>query len=172
MIRAGILHVPFSKGRHAPITAEDQARVVVGILQNPAIHAGKVYPLYGPVEYTYEEIAGVLSRTLGKPVEYKHISFDAMLGMLASSGRTVRKGIRHERYTANSMQPSRRSRAIRSRFSISEQSRSITTTVSLRAQTTSSSRSVGSRQLRSNSSSNNTEPPWREYRPVLLFKDR
>jgi uncharacterized protein YbjT (DUF2867 family) len=92
MIRAGALHVPFGEGRHAPITAEDQARVVVGILQDPAAHAGKIYPLFGPTEYTYKEIADVLTQTLGKPIQYKQISFDAMLGMLANSGRPVPEG--------------------------------------------------------------------------------
>jgi uncharacterized protein YbjT (DUF2867 family) len=53
MIRAGLLHVPFGTGRHAPIAAEDQARVIVGILENPSQHGGKAYPLYGPVEFTY-----------------------------------------------------------------------------------------------------------------------
>ena len=65
MIRAGVLHVPFGTGRHAPIAAEDQARVIVGILQNPNPHRGQVYPLYGPVEFTYAEIAQVLSRVFG-----------------------------------------------------------------------------------------------------------
>lgn len=91
MIKAGIMHVPFGAGRHAPITAADQARVVVGILENPADHAGKIYPLYGPVEYTYEEMAEVLSRTLKKPVEYKQVSFDTMLAIMAS-GRGPRPG--------------------------------------------------------------------------------
>src|SRR6266487_1269187 len=66
MIRAGVLHVPFGTGRHAPIATEDQARVIVGILQNPNPHRGQVYPLYGPVEFTYAEIAQVLSRVLGR----------------------------------------------------------------------------------------------------------
>lgn len=92
MIQQGVLCVPFDQGRHAPITADDQARVVVGILQNPSPHAEKIYPLYGPVEYTYHEMAEVLSRVLGKHVEYKRCTFDEMLGMLASSGRTVRQG--------------------------------------------------------------------------------
>src|SRR5262249_38498502 len=69
MIRAGLLHVPFGPGRHAPIAAEDQARVIVGILEDPASHRGKVYPLYGPVEFTHQEIAQVLSRVLGKDVQ-------------------------------------------------------------------------------------------------------
>jgi NAD(P)H dehydrogenase (quinone) len=87
MIRAGVLHVPFGTGRHAPIAAEDQARVIVGILENPAPHRGKIYPLFGPVEYTYQEIAGVLTQVLGKEIQYKQVSFDAMLQMMASGGQ-------------------------------------------------------------------------------------
>lgn len=87
MIRAGVLHVPFGTGRHAPITAEDQARVIVGILENPAAHRGQVYPLFGPVEFTYQEIAQVLSRVLGKEVKYKQVSFETMLQMMAAGGQ-------------------------------------------------------------------------------------
>ena len=84
MIKAGLLHVPFGTGKHAPITAEDQGRVIAGILEDPAKHKGAVYPLYGPVEYTYEETATVLSRVLRKPVEYKQVPFDAFLAMMKS----------------------------------------------------------------------------------------
>ena len=87
MIRAGLLHVPFGTGRHAPIAAEDQARVIVGIVENPGQHGGKAYPLYGPVEFTYQEIANVLSRVLGKEVQYKQVSIETMLQMMASGGQ-------------------------------------------------------------------------------------
>src|SRR5260370_1406807 len=87
MIWAGVLHVPFGTGRHAPIAAEDQARVIVGILQNPNPHRGQVYPLYGPVEFTYAEIAQVLSRVLGWEVQYKQVSIETMLTMMASGGQ-------------------------------------------------------------------------------------
>src|SRR5262245_7207329 len=51
MIRQGVMLAPFSAtGRHAPIAAEDQARVIVGMLEKPDAHAGKTYPLFGPVE--------------------------------------------------------------------------------------------------------------------------
>src|SRR5260370_9653371 len=76
MIRAGLLHGPFGTGKHAPITAEDQGRVIAGILEDPAPHAGKIYPLFGPVEYAYRETAQVLSRVLGKSVEYKQVDFE------------------------------------------------------------------------------------------------
>jgi NAD(P)H dehydrogenase (quinone) len=75
MIKAGLLHVPFGTGKHAPIAAEDQGRVIAGILEDPAAHKGKIYPLFGPVEYTYEETAQVLSRVLGRPVQYKQVAF-------------------------------------------------------------------------------------------------
>ena len=93
MIKAGILHVPFGTGKHAPITAEDQGRVIAGILEDPAPHAGKVYPLFGPVEYTYAETAQVLSKVLGKNIAYKQISFDAFLGMLQSGREHPPEGV-------------------------------------------------------------------------------
>jgi uncharacterized protein YbjT (DUF2867 family) len=87
MIRAALLHVPFGTGRHAPIAAEDQARVIVGILENPAPHRGKVYPLFGPVESTYQEIAQTLSRVLGKEVQYKQVSFETMLQLMGAGAQ-------------------------------------------------------------------------------------
>ncbi len=92
MIKAGLLHVPFGTGKHAPIAAEDQGRVIAGILEDPAPHEGKIYPLFGPVEYTYEETAQVLSRVLGKIIEYKQVSFDDFLGMLKSGRQNPAEG--------------------------------------------------------------------------------
>ena len=89
MIKAGVLHVPFGTGKHAPIAAEDQGRVIAGLLDNPQAHAGQVYPLFGPVELTYEETAQVLSRVLGKPIEYKQVAFDEFSKILQSSGKNA-----------------------------------------------------------------------------------
>jgi NAD(P)H dehydrogenase (quinone) len=92
MIKAGLLHVPFGTGKHAPIAAEDQGRVVAGILQDPAPHKGGIYPLFGPVEYTYQETARLLSRVLGKDVQYKQVAFEDYLQTLKSSGRKPGSG--------------------------------------------------------------------------------
>jgi len=92
MIKLGLLHVPFGTGHHAPIAAEDQGRVIAGILEDPAPHKGAIYPLFGPVEYTYQEIAQVLGRALGKSVEYKQVSLDAFLEILNSGGQTPAEG--------------------------------------------------------------------------------
>jgi NAD(P)H dehydrogenase (quinone) len=74
MIKAGALASPFGSGKHAPVAAEDQARVIVSILENPHPHRGKVYPLFGPKEYTQVEVAQVLSRVLGKDIRYKQVT--------------------------------------------------------------------------------------------------
>jgi NAD(P)H dehydrogenase (quinone) len=89
MIKAGMLHVPFGTGKHAPIAALDQGRVIVGILEDPAPHKGGIYPLFGPVEYTYQETARVLSRVLGKNVQYKQIDFDEFSKTLQASGKSA-----------------------------------------------------------------------------------
>ncbi len=89
MIKAGLLHVPFGTGKHAPIAAEDQGRVIAGILEDPAAHKGKIYPLFGPVEYTYEETARVLGRVLGKDVQYKQVDFEEFSRTLQTSGKNA-----------------------------------------------------------------------------------
>jgi uncharacterized protein YbjT (DUF2867 family) len=77
MIRQGKILAPFTTtGRHAPVAAEDQARVIVAILQNPTAHAGKTYPLFGPVELTLPEIAAIISRVIGKEVTYQQVPIE------------------------------------------------------------------------------------------------
>ncbi|HJZ58894.1 MAG TPA: NmrA family NAD(P)-binding protein, partial [Gemmataceae bacterium] len=85
-IKAGTLSLPFGTGKHAPVAAEDQARVIVGILEEPAPHRGKVYPLFGPKEYTHAEIAQVLGRVLGKEVRYEQVTVEEMAQSGASRG--------------------------------------------------------------------------------------
>jgi uncharacterized protein YbjT (DUF2867 family) len=84
-IKAGTLASPLGPGKHAPVAAEDQARVIVGILEDPAPHGGKVYPLFGAKEYTQAEIAQVLSGVLGKDVRYKQVTTREYLQQRASS---------------------------------------------------------------------------------------
>jgi NAD(P)H dehydrogenase (quinone) len=87
--KTGILRLPFGTGRHAPIAAEDQARVITKILLNPGEHKGKVYPLYGEKEYTFAEISAEIGKVVGKPITYEQI--DAWeLKKLAESTHTGR----------------------------------------------------------------------------------
>src|SRR5260370_5245528 len=56
MIRAGLLHVPFGPGRHAPSAAQDQAPVIVGLLQESASHLANISALYAPFHSTPTEL--------------------------------------------------------------------------------------------------------------------
>jgi NAD(P)H dehydrogenase (quinone) len=69
----GLISLPFGNGRHAPIAAEDQARVIAAILANPAPHSGKTYNLFGPVEMDWNGVAKAVGEALGREVIYKPI---------------------------------------------------------------------------------------------------
>ncbi len=66
----GKMYLPFGDSRHAPVAAEDIARVVVGILEDPKPHVGKRYVVTGPKDMTIDEMARVLSEELARPVAY------------------------------------------------------------------------------------------------------
>jgi len=61
---------PFGDARYAPIAGEDTGRVIASILANPEGHAGKTYPLFGPVELTQYDVAEILSGVLGRKITY------------------------------------------------------------------------------------------------------
>ncbi|MFG2479874.1 NAD(P)H-binding protein [Streptomyces fagopyri] len=82
----GELRFPFANARHAPIAAVDQAKVIAAILEDPAPHAGRIYPLYGAVELNHYEIAGAMSRALGREVTYVPIELDEFTAVLEKRG--------------------------------------------------------------------------------------
>jgi NAD(P)H dehydrogenase (quinone) len=71
------IEFPFADGRHAPIAAEDQGRVIAHLLADPRGHEGKIYPLHGPVEMNHTEIAAAMSEALGTRIDYAPISIEA-----------------------------------------------------------------------------------------------
>ncbi|HEX3984861.1 MAG TPA: NmrA family NAD(P)-binding protein [Acidisoma sp.] len=68
---------PFADGRHAPIAADDQGRVIAHLLAKPKGHEGKIYTLHGPVEMNHAEIAAAMSEVLGARIEYAPTSIAA-----------------------------------------------------------------------------------------------
>ena len=82
----GVLHLPFGDGRHAPIAAEDQGRVIAAILESPDEHTGKTYPLFGAKEMNHHQIAEAISRAAGRPVRYEPADIDAWASDLQSHG--------------------------------------------------------------------------------------
>src|SRR5215831_15250816 len=89
-VKSGVIRFPLGRGRHAPIASEDQGRLIAAVLTNPAPHAGKVYPLFGPVELNHYEIAEKLSATLGRPFRYEPLSIPQFVTEMQSSGLTPR----------------------------------------------------------------------------------
>lgn len=72
----GKLYLPYGSERHAPVSASDIARVIIGILSDPALHVGERYILTGPQNMTIAEVADVLSEGLGRSVEYVDLPVD------------------------------------------------------------------------------------------------
>lgn len=86
ILERGVISQPLGQGRHAPIAAEDQARLIAAVLADPAPHRGQIYPLFGPVEMDQAEVAAAVSEVIGRPVEYEPISIAAYRERLESAG--------------------------------------------------------------------------------------
>jgi len=84
--KEGVLRLPFGDGRHAPITAEDQGRVIAAILEHPEQHAGQIYPLFGAVEMNHYEIAEAISGALGRPVRYEPVEIPDWIEGIRAQG--------------------------------------------------------------------------------------
>ena len=89
-VKNGVIRFPLGRGRRAPITAEDQGRLIAAVLTNPVPHAGKVYPLFGPIELDHYEIAEKLSATLGRPFRYEPPSIPQFVTEMQRSGLSTR----------------------------------------------------------------------------------
>lgn len=92
LIRQGRYVVPFdADSRFAPIPASDIARVIVGTLENPKKHAGAAHQLHGPIEYSHQEIAGVLSKTLNRTILFEQVTVPEFLNLLGMEGDKVKQ---------------------------------------------------------------------------------
>jgi NAD(P)H dehydrogenase (quinone) len=76
------IEFPFENGRHAPISTDDQGRVIAHILANPSGREGKIYTLHGPVEMNHTEIAAAMSEVLGAKIEYAPTSIEEFKGKM------------------------------------------------------------------------------------------
>lgn len=82
----GHLRLPFGEGRHAPVAAADQARVIAAVLEDPEPHDGAAYPLHGPVEQDHHAIAASMAATLGIPVHYEPIGVEEFATAMTDRG--------------------------------------------------------------------------------------
>ena len=67
------IRLPFGEGKTSPIGAEDVARVVVTLLENPRPHVGKIYHLTGPQSENMDFFAQEYSKALGRTITYHDI---------------------------------------------------------------------------------------------------
>ena len=86
LVDKGVLRMPTGKGRHAPIAAADQGRVIAALLQDPAGHAGQTYPLFGLVEMDHEQMAAELTQALGRKIVFQNVSIDDYCQSLTAMG--------------------------------------------------------------------------------------
>ncbi len=74
IVENSIIDLPYGNGRHAPIAAEDQARLIAAILTAPAAHTGKTYTLHGPIEPDQAGIAEAIGSVLGRKISYQPLT--------------------------------------------------------------------------------------------------
>ena len=85
-LRQGILRMPVGKGRHSPIAADDQGRVIAALLKSPDGHIGKTIPISGPVEMDHEQIAAELTEALGRKIVFQDLPIDEYCRSLEAMG--------------------------------------------------------------------------------------
>jgi NAD(P)H dehydrogenase (quinone) len=85
-LRQGILRMPVGKGRHSPIAADDQGRVIAALLKSPDNHIGKTIPISGPVEMDHEQIAAELTEALGRKIVFQDLPIDEYCRSLEAMG--------------------------------------------------------------------------------------
>ena len=144
MIKAGLLHVPFGTGKHAPIAAEDQGRVIAGILEDPAPHKGEDLPALRPgrIHLRGDRAGPEPGPRQGRPIQAGRLrgvpANPEVRRSEAGSGASARN-----LYGELERKPGP---AIPSSSSTSKRSRSTTRTASSRAPTTSSRSSAAVRR--------------------------
>jgi NAD(P)H dehydrogenase (quinone) len=65
----GVMPLPLGAGLNAPVSNEDIARVIVGVLRDPAPHLGKTYRPTGPRLLSPQDIADAFASALGRRVK-------------------------------------------------------------------------------------------------------
>lgn len=86
IVERGVIDLPYGNGRHAPIAAEDQSRLIATILAAPDGHAGKTYTLHGPVELDQSEIAAAVGEVLNREIRYQPSTISDYRARLEKAG--------------------------------------------------------------------------------------
>lgn len=87
--RLGLLPLPYGRGKNAPVSARDIARVVAGVLDDPARHVGKSYRPTGPALLDPDQIAVTIGKVVGRKVRYRDVPFKMMAKAAKAQGFPV-----------------------------------------------------------------------------------
>jgi len=83
------IRLPFGEGKTSPVAAEDAARVVATLLENPQSHIGKIYHLTGPQSENMHFYAQEYSKALGRTITYHDIPVEPWRDALLKRGLPV-----------------------------------------------------------------------------------
>jgi len=83
------IRLPFGEGKTSPIAAEDVARVVATLLENPQPHIGKIYHLTGPQSENMHFYAQEYSKALGRTITFQDIPVEPCRDALRERGFPV-----------------------------------------------------------------------------------
>jgi uncharacterized protein YbjT (DUF2867 family) len=73
-------------GRAGLIDSRDVAAVAAEIATNPAPHKGKTYWLTGPESLPYADAAAILSKVLGRPIDFRPLTDDEQTQAMIGAG--------------------------------------------------------------------------------------
>ena len=73
-------------GQVGMVDARDVAAVAAELATEPQAHAGRTYWLTGPALITYADVAAALSEVLGRPVQYRPVSFTEDRAAMVQAG--------------------------------------------------------------------------------------
>jgi uncharacterized protein YbjT (DUF2867 family) len=85
-LQQGVLRMPVGKGRHSPISADDQGRAIAALLKSPEAHIGTTIPLSGPIEMDHEQMAAELSEALGRKIVFQDLPIDEYCDSITAMG--------------------------------------------------------------------------------------
>src|SRR6195952_1051022 len=85
-LQQGVLRMPVGKGRHSPIAAADQGRVIAKLLQNADGYVGTTINLSGPEEMDHEQMAAQLSEALGRKIVFQDLPVEEYVQSITEMG--------------------------------------------------------------------------------------
>jgi uncharacterized protein YbjT (DUF2867 family) len=92
--RNGQIHLPVDGHTRVPMVASDDIARVAADLLTQDFTGYHVHSLHGPRDYTFDEVADIIGKTVGKKVEYVHVTPQQAIESMEENG--VSDEVAHE----------------------------------------------------------------------------